>query len=112
VDNSTAIQRAAAHLRDEKRVVLLIAALGSFLTPTIGNNFKLDAITPGWISTAYLLASAVFLVPFGNLGDLYGSKKVFLAGIGLFATASLIIFLSLRSRSPPGRSPGSSQACT
>ena len=101
----TALQRAAVHLRDEKRVVLFIAALGSFLTPfdtsavnialpTIGNDFMLDAITLGWISTAYLLASAVFLVPFGKLGDLYGRKKVFLAGIGLFATTSFIISLS------------------
>ncbi|MBP1927556.1 EmrB/QacA subfamily drug resistance transporter [Methanolinea mesophila] len=93
-------------MRDKKRVVLFIAALGSFLTPfdtsavnialpTIGKEFMLDAITLGWISTAYLLASAVFLVPFGKLGDLYGRKKIFLAGIGLFATASFVISLSL-----------------
>jgi EmrB/QacA subfamily drug resistance transporter len=105
VGASSALQKAALHLRDEKRVVLFIAALGSFLTPfdtsavnialpTIGKDFMLDAITLGWISTAYLLASAVFLVPFGKLGDLYGRKKIFLAGIGLFSTTSFIISLS------------------
>jgi len=105
VGTSSALQNAAIHLRDEKRVVLFIAALGSFLTPfdtsavnialpTIGKDFMLDAITLGWISTAYLLASAVFLVPFGKLGDLYGRKKIFLAGIGLFSTTSFIISLS------------------
>jgi len=28
----------------------------------------------GWVATAYLLASAVFLVPFGKIADIYGKK--------------------------------------
>jgi EmrB/QacA subfamily drug resistance transporter len=89
-----------------KRVVLLIAALSSFITPfdgsavnialpSIENEFLINAITLSWISTAYLLSSAVFLVPFGKFGDFYGRKRLFVAGIALFAVSSLLVSLSM-----------------
>ncbi|MFA6363997.1 MFS transporter [Methanoregula sp.] len=86
----------------EKRIVLLIAILAGFLTPfdgsavnialpTIGNQFHMDAIALSWVATAYLLASAIFLVPFGKIADIYGRKKVFLWGLALFGAASLVM---------------------
>ena len=57
--------------------------------PTIGAEFHMDVISLSWIATAYLLAAALFLVPFGKIADIYGRKKVFLYGIGIFAAASL-----------------------
>ena len=59
------------------RISLFIAVLAGFLTPfdlsgvnialpRIGAEFSMDAIALSWIPTAYLLASAVFLVPFGS----------------------------------------------
>jgi EmrB/QacA subfamily drug resistance transporter len=85
-----------------KRVVLLIAILAGFITPfdgsavnialpVIGSEFHLDAISLSWVSTAYLLASAIFLVPFGKIADIYGRKKVFLIGIAIFAAASFVM---------------------
>ncbi len=85
-----------------KRIILFIAVLAGFITPfdgsavnialpTIGAEFGMDAISLSWIATAYLLASAVFLVPFGKIADIYGRKKVFLYGIILFAISSLIM---------------------
>ncbi len=87
-----------------KRVVLLIAILAGFITPfdgsavnialpVIGAEFHMDAIALTWVSTAYLLASAIFLVPFGKIADIYGRKKVFLIGIVIFAAASFIMTL-------------------
>ena len=84
----------------EKGIVLLIAVLAGFLTPfdgaavnialpSIASEFHMDVISLTWISTAYLLAAALFLVPFGKIADIYGRKKVFLYGIGIFAAASL-----------------------
>ncbi|MDD1702746.1 MAG: MFS transporter [Methanoregula sp.] len=84
----------------EKHFVLLIAILAGFLTPfdgsavnialpTIGSQFHMDAIALSWVTTAYLLACALFLVPFGKIADIYGRKKVFLIGIAVFSIASL-----------------------
>ena len=88
----------------EKRIVLLIAILAGFLTPfdgsavnialpTIGSQFHMDAIALSWVATAYLLASALFLVPFGKIADIYGRKKVFLWGLLIFGAASFVMTL-------------------
>jgi EmrB/QacA subfamily drug resistance transporter len=88
-----------------KRAVLLIATLSSFLTPftlssvnialpTIDKELSLNALELSWIPTAYLLASAVFLVPFGRIGDIYGRKRVFLTGIIIDAIATLLCITS------------------
>jgi EmrB/QacA subfamily drug resistance transporter len=84
-----------------KGVVLLIASMSSFLTPftsssvnialpSIGRRFSLDAVTLSWVATAYLLAAAVFLVPFGRFADIYGRKRIFRIGIVIDAIASIL----------------------
>jgi MFS family permease len=40
--------------------------------PTISCEFSMDAVTLGRVATAYLLASAVFLVLFGRIADIHG----------------------------------------
>ena len=85
---------------DSKGVVLLVATMASFLfpftfsaviiaLPTIGKELSLDAVTLGWIATAYLLSSATLLVPFGRIADIYGRKKIFTCGIVIFTLSSL-----------------------
>ncbi|MDQ2085131.1 MFS transporter [Herbivorax sp. ANBcel31] len=82
-----------------KRIVLIIASLGSFLTPfmassinialpDIGEEFSMGAILLSWVATSYLLSSAVFLVPFGKIGDKFGRKKIYTYGIITFVLAS------------------------
>lgn len=84
-----------------KRVALVIAALGSFLTPfmgssvnialpDIGREFTMNAVLLGWVPTSYLLAAAMFLVPFGRIADIYGRKKVYVYGISLYTLFSLL----------------------
>jgi DHA2 family methylenomycin A resistance protein-like MFS transporter len=41
-----------------------------------------------WVVDAYRLAFAVLLLSAGVLGDLFGARRVYLAGFGLFAAAS------------------------
>ena len=42
-----------------------------------------------WVVNAYLLTFGGFLLLGGRLGDLFGHRRLFLAGIGLFTAASL-----------------------
>ena len=88
-----------------KTVVLVAATLAAFLTPfmgssinialpKIGREFEMDAVLLGWVATAYLIAAAMFLVPFGRIADIYGRKKIFTLGILLFSIASLLSGLS------------------
>ena len=43
-----------------------------------------------WAVTAFALPSGGFLLLFGRIGDLYGRRKLFLAGLALFGAASLL----------------------
>jgi MFS family permease len=87
-----------------KRAALLVATLGAFLTPfggscvvialpSIGKEFAMDAISLGWVVTAYLLATAIFLVPFGRIADLYGRKRIFTYGTLIFTIASFSLLI-------------------
>ena len=59
----------------------LMGAAVNVALPNIGLEFSLDAVMLSWITMAYLLASAVFLVPLGKIGDMWGRKKMFLLEI-------------------------------
>jgi EmrB/QacA subfamily drug resistance transporter len=78
---------------------LFITTLASFLTPfgissvnialpSIGKAFSMDAILLSWVTTVYLLTSAMFLVPFGKIADIYGRKRMFTYGIMAFVLGS------------------------
>ncbi len=62
--------------------------------PAIEKSFNIDLKTIEWIINGYLLAFAVLMVTCGRLADMYGRKKIFLIGLCLFGTASLIAGLS------------------
>ncbi len=87
--------------KTEKRIVLMIATLSSFLTPfmgssinvalpSMGREFKMNAILLAWVATSYLLSASVFLVPMGRIADIWGRKRVFLIGINIFTLSSLL----------------------
>jgi EmrB/QacA subfamily drug resistance transporter len=84
-----------------KGAVLLVTTMASFVfpfmasavniaLPSLGKELSLDAVTLGWIATAYLLSSAALLVPFGRIADIYGRKRIFACGIGIFTFSSLL----------------------
>ncbi len=78
---------------------LSVAIAASFLTPfmsssinialpSIGEEFAADAVILSWVATSYLLAAAMFLVPFGRVADIRGRKRIFVAGLMVYTVAS------------------------
>jgi EmrB/QacA subfamily drug resistance transporter len=43
-----------------------------------------------WILDSYILAYAVLILSFGRLGDVFGRKKLFIIGMGIFTLASAL----------------------
>lgn len=58
--------------------------------PQISETFSMKAVTLSWTSTAYMIATAICQVPFARLADMYGRKKIFVAGIGVFSFFSFL----------------------
>jgi MFS family permease len=56
----------------------------------------MNAILLSWVSTAYLLATAMFLVPFGKFADIHGRKRTLTYGI---TTLAIFSFLCATSNS-------------
>lgn len=78
-------------------VTLMIAALtigtdftGALLLVTpIERDFAVDITTTQWVLNIYALTFAMFLVTGGRLGDMYGHRRVILAGLAIFLAASI-----------------------
>ncbi|MHB9155605.1 MAG: MFS transporter [Endomicrobiales bacterium] len=58
--------------------------------PVIGTRFGMGAIGLSWIAASYLLVSAVLLIPFGRIADIYGRKHIFLYGLILYSLSSVV----------------------
>jgi EmrB/QacA subfamily drug resistance transporter len=62
--------------------------------PTIQRELSSGVSGLQWIIDAYTLTFASFMLTGGALGDLYGRKRFFLAGLGVFVLGSLLCGLS------------------
>ncbi|MDR0822976.1 MAG: MFS transporter [Endomicrobium sp.] len=79
------------YTRVQKRTVLAASAFSSFITPfmgssvtvalpTIARDFNANATSAAWTITGFMLGAAMFLIPFGKIADIYGRKRVYVAG--------------------------------
>ncbi|WP_166036732.1 MFS transporter [Sphingosinicella sp. YJ22] len=62
--------------------------------PAIGADLGGGASGLQWIVNAYLLPLSALLLLGGALGDRYGRRRMFLVGVALFGTASILCFLA------------------
>src|SRR5213595_1992682 len=91
---------------DRRRWWVLVAMVFGLFMPVLDNlvvnvalptiQHKLGAQLSGlqWIVDAYTLTFASFMLTGGALGDLYGRKRFFMGGLGLFTLGSLLCGLS------------------
>ena len=81
---------ALAVLATGQFMVILDATIVNVALPAIQKALGFsNAAQLQWIVTAYALAFGGFLLLGGRLADLFGRRRIFLSGVGLFAAASL-----------------------
>src|SRR6059058_2193295 len=99
-------ERPAADRTDRRKWWVLVAMVFGLFMPMLDNlvvnvalptiQHKLGAGVSGlqWIIDAYTLTFASFMLTGGATGDLYGRKRFFMGGLGLFTLGSLACALS------------------
>jgi MFS family permease len=95
------MHQAIAERANYKWWVFGTIAIGSFLSvvdhgsvlvaiPDIESHFNADLPTVQWVVVGYALAISVLLLPMGRLGDIVGSKQVYIAGFVVFVLAAAL----------------------
>src|ERR1700753_4468072 len=70
-------------------MIVLDTTIVNVALPSIASDLGFSETSLVWVVNAYMLTFCGFLLLGGRLGDLYGHRKLFLAGITLFTLASL-----------------------
>jgi EmrB/QacA subfamily drug resistance transporter len=89
----------------KKWLALLVLCLGDLLIvldvsivnvalPSIRDDLGFSEASLAWVINAYTLTFGGFMLLAGRLGDLFGHRRVFLLGVGLFTVASLFCGLA------------------
>ncbi|MET8766149.1 MFS transporter [Streptomyces sp. NPDC004658] len=91
---------ASAALTPRLRLVLVLLLAAQFMLavdfsvlnvalPVIGADLGFSLARLQWIGTAFALCAAGFTLLFGRVADLFGRRRLFLAGLAVLAAASL-----------------------
>lgn len=79
-------------------LAMLLPAVGTSIAnvalPAMATALRVRFQDVQWIVLAYLLAATTLSVSVGRLGDLFGRRRLLLAGIALFGTASAMCALA------------------
>ena len=65
-------------------------SIASVLLPSLTRSFGTTVSEAQWVMLAYLVAVTVTIVSVGRLGDLLGHRRVLIAGLVIFAAASVL----------------------
>jgi EmrB/QacA subfamily drug resistance transporter len=80
---------ALALLAAAQFVVILDASIVNVALPSIGADLNFSQENLSWVVNAYVLVFGGFLLLGGRMADLLGRRRLFMAGLVLFAIASL-----------------------
>jgi EmrB/QacA subfamily drug resistance transporter len=75
-------------------MIMLDTTIVNIAVPSLIRDLHADVAAVGWVNSAYLLTFAVLLLVTGRLGDRFGPRPVFLAGLVLFTVTSALCGLS------------------
>jgi EmrB/QacA subfamily drug resistance transporter len=75
-------------------IVVLDASIVNVALPSIGEALSFSQENLAWVVNAYVLTFGGFLLLGGRMADLLGRRRVFMAGVAVFTTASLLCGLA------------------
>jgi EmrB/QacA subfamily drug resistance transporter len=71
-------------------MIVLDITVANVALPSIQRDLGFSQSELAWVINAYLIAFAGLLLLSGRLGDLFGGKRIFVIGLGLFTASSLL----------------------
>ncbi len=71
-------------------VSVLDSSIANIALPTIARQLGATPSQSIWVVNAYQLAVVVSLLPFASLGDIFGYRRVYMAGLVVFTAAALL----------------------
>ena len=69
-------------------MIFLDALIVNVALPAIQSDFKVGEAGLQWVVTAYSIGMTIAIMSSGTAADIYGRRKLYLAGIALFTAAS------------------------
>src|SRR6201993_4516728 len=75
-------------------MIILDQTIVNVALPSIQTDLHFSESNLAWVINAYLIAFGGLLLLVGRLGDLIGRRRIFLAGLTVFTTASLVCSLA------------------
>jgi EmrB/QacA subfamily drug resistance transporter len=78
-------------------LIVLDISIVNVALPSIREDLGFSEASLAWVINAYTLTFGGFLLLAGRLGDLYGHRRLFVGGVGLFTAASLACGLATSS---------------
>src|SRR5947209_12616717 len=76
-------------------MIVLDVTVVNVALPSIQNDLGFSQASLAWVINAYLIAFGGLLLLAGRLGDLIGRKRIFLAGLAVFTSASFLCGISV-----------------
>ena len=75
-------------------MIVIDATIVNVALPSIQDDLGFSQSNLAWVVNAYLIAFGGLLLLAGRVGDLIGQRRIFLIGLGVFTTASLLCAVS------------------
>ncbi len=75
-------------------MIVIDATIVNVALPSIQDDLGFSQSNLAWVVNAYLIAFGGLLLLGGRLGDLIGQRRIFLIGLAVFTTASLLCAVS------------------
>jgi EmrB/QacA subfamily drug resistance transporter len=71
-------------------ILTIDATIVRVALPSIQHDLAMSDVAEQWLVNAYLLTTAAFVIAGGRAGDLFGRRRVFIAGLATFTACSAV----------------------